>query len=539
MNHSDRLHSLVDNNRRNSSASPGAMAQLLMNSNSNIPMVVAHMSPKEIQFLTQMQGYPSVDSQSGMPSFEGLHNMSLPPQIAQASALKRTPQNFANGGAVGMNPTMSQFPVHDSFGWDPTTQSMLAAQNNPVQAFADGGGVNPFASLQYQRAAAKGLGPDSQMAKIPLSFANHLDSLMGGPDINPMTNVRQYGFFDDILGGIGSMFSPIMDTVKDIGSGLGGLVNDVIPGAGNMLGGITGALSGPLGGMLDEVAPEVGLPLQALGGIMGGGGQQGQQQGQNPFMGMLSGMMGGGQQGQQGQQSSPLMSGLMGAMQGLAGGQGLQGALQGALGGAGQSLMQSNPQLGGMMQQGMNMMNAYNQGGLGGLVNQGMNMMGQSNNPFAQQMSNMYGAYQQGGMGGLMNQGMNMMNQYAPQMSPYLQQAGNMYNAYNQGGLGGLASEAMNTASQYMPQSEGPPNPYLSALKNAGMGAYNAYNQGGMNMGNMMQGALGGAATSMMQNPDVHPYAQMAGGMYNMMQNPQMYQQQPQYGAPYGMPMGN
>jgi hypothetical protein len=514
MNHSQRLQNLVSrptfspspepgvfNPGKNPLGNPGVPAAANMNGassmNPNNQMVDAHMSPREIQFFTQMQGYPSVDPQSGVHSFEGLANKMLPLEFLQM-AKRKTPR------------------------------------------FASGGSVNPFLANQYQNAASQGLGPDSQMARIPLSFANHLDSVMGGPDINPMTNVRQYGFFDDLLGGIGSMFSPIMDTVKDIGSGLGGLVNDVIPGAGNMLGGITGALSGPLGGMLDEVAPEVGLPLQALGGIMGGGGQQGQQQGQNPFMGMLSGMMGGGQQGQQGQQSSPLMSGLMGAMQGLAGGQGLQGALQGALGGAGQSIMQSNPQLGGMMQQGMNMMNAYNQGGLGGLMGQAGNMMAQSGNPYMQQAGNMMNAYQQGGMGGLMNQGMNMMNQYAPQMSPYLQQAGNMYNAYNQGGLGGLASEAMNTASQYMPQSEGPPNPYLSALKNAGMGAYNAYQQGGgMNMGNMMQGALGGAAQSMMQNPEAHPYAQMAGGMYNMMQNPQMYQQQPQYGAPYGMQMGN
>jgi hypothetical protein len=142
------------------------------------------------------------------------------------------------------------------------------------------------------------------------------------------------------------------------------------------------------------------------------------------------------------------------------------------------------------LQQGMN---AYNEGGLQGLMNAGMNQMGQSGNPMMQGMSN-------------------------------------MYNGYNQGGLGGMMGAGMNMASQFMPQSEGPPNPYMSALKNAGMGAYNAYNQGGgMNMGNMMQGAMQGAANTMMQNPQASPYAQMAGNMYNMMQNPQMgYGQQGQ-----------
>lgn len=412
------------------------------------PMILAHFSTPELDFLDHMQGYKDQDPRTGFRVYEGLGQLHKHPH------------------------------------------------------FARGGRVDPKVRDHGEKMARMGIHGDNEMAIIPASLAHALDRMIGGPSINPHTKRRQYNIFGDIWSGIKDVGSGIINTVKDVGSGVGDLFSGNIGGAlgdvanvgKDVLGGVTGAAGSLLpgagdlvGGALDAVGlPELGEPLEGVGNVLGGVANMAGGIG-NSLLGGIGGGGGGGGGAAAAPQLSPMQQAMMGAMQGMASGQGMSGALRGALGAGAQGLLQQNP---GIMQ-----------------------------NPLLQNAMSAYNAYQQGGTQGLINQGLNMAAQM-PGMSnnPFLQSAQLANQAYQQGGglTGALQAGGMNLASQYMPQSEGPPNPYMEAAKQAAMGAYNAY-QGG---GNMMDAALNAGTQSMMMNPEANPYAQMGSMMYQMGRNP-------------------
>lgn len=118
-----------------------------------------------------------------------------------------------------------------------------------------------------------GRGNDTVLAHITPKEAARLDAAMGGPQFNPETGLREYGFFDDVgdfLGGAAKAVAPIAGGV--LGGMFGGPLGAA---AGAALGtALTGGslqqslLSGGVAGIGAYAAPKMS---SGLGGLFGGG----------------------------------------------------------------------------------------------------------------------------------------------------------------------------------------------------------------------------------------------------------------------------
>lgn len=120
-----------------------------------------------------------------------------------------------------------------------------------------------------QRVRQAGRFDDTELVHLNPGEKATLERIYGPPRVNPATGLEQHGFFDDILGGIGSAVSGVGDALFG-GGGSGGGIGDILSSVLGIFGGGPSAKMGAPGGYANSVYG----PSQASGaqGQPGGGG---------------------------------------------------------------------------------------------------------------------------------------------------------------------------------------------------------------------------------------------------------------------------
>jgi hypothetical protein len=153
----------------------------------------------------------------------------------------------------------------------------------PVQ-FARGGLAQVARQLQ-----SKGRHGDTMLAHINPQEAAMLKAMGGSGTTNPHTGLPEFGFFDDVFGGIGDALSGIGDAIGDVFEGAVDVVKDVV----GALGPVAPILVGVMAPWaIPALAGSMGIGTLAAGALYGAGTSA--LMGQDPIKGALMGGLGGG-----------------------------------------------------------------------------------------------------------------------------------------------------------------------------------------------------------------------------------------------------
>lgn len=136
--------------------------------------VLAHFSPHELHLLDDMQGESDFDD-------DGVRNY---------------------------------FTLGKEFRHPEIHKILEQAEHHREDELADGG--QPKLSKHFESMREKGHYGDTELARIPLSFAKLLDHMIGGPNINEETGHRQYYLGNGIMDSLGSMLGNLRQYVPNL-----------------------------------------------------------------------------------------------------------------------------------------------------------------------------------------------------------------------------------------------------------------------------------------------------------------------------------
>ena len=194
--------------------------------------ILAHFDPEELAELDEMQGGIIIDPETNLREYLQLDQILRDPKIRDEISLALSKQNqqpgFAEGGIVD-EPGRPQDP-------------------------------------ELEQLRLRGRNGDTELAIITPELQEIFIEWSGRePDINPDTELPEFGWFKNIL----RIVAPV------VGAFLGGPVGGALGGflGGKLTGQSTGAAlkGGLLGGALPFAAPFIGGALGSVGGALGGG----------------------------------------------------------------------------------------------------------------------------------------------------------------------------------------------------------------------------------------------------------------------------
>lgn len=203
-------------------------------------MILAHFNPHELNALDHWQGKRETCPRTGMRSYAHLEELLKNPHILN-NVVSAVQQHAATGGS-------------------------MAAPHE-----AHGGRLHDYHNAKLNHMADQGVHGDTEIALIGPHTRNVFDHLvkMTHPHLaglnNPHTGHPHYGFLDSIIGGIGSVLSPIVNTVRKIP-----LIGNIVGGLADSLGGAVQkhapAMASAAGSLAQKYLPQIG---QQLGGETG------------------------------------------------------------------------------------------------------------------------------------------------------------------------------------------------------------------------------------------------------------------------------
>lgn len=194
--------------------------------------ILAHFDQEELAELDEMQGGISIDPETNLREYTQLDQILKDPKIRDEI-------------------------------------SMALSQQGKIQGFSMGGTVDEPGRPQdpeLEKLRLKGRKDDTELAIITPDLQEIFQEWAGrDADINPDTQMPEFGFFKEIL----RIVAPVVGTV--LGGPVGGALGGYL--AGKLTGQSNGAAlkSGALGFGLPFAAPMFGSALGSIGGALGGG----------------------------------------------------------------------------------------------------------------------------------------------------------------------------------------------------------------------------------------------------------------------------
>ena len=203
------------------------------------PMIVCHFSKDELTALDRLQGGVNIDESTGLREYSELSDKIKNPEV------KKFLDNLF-------------FDIEN----DNLPENLKLLKENtpkfPKKYIKDPADYSP----EIQAIEQEGEGGDDELALVPESLADYLDSIRGYTDRNPHTGLRQYKFFKELLRAAGQIGGAIVG--GPIGAMVGGGLAHKITG-GKFGHGIKNGLFTGLG---MQFGPKI---LQGASDMFGGG----------------------------------------------------------------------------------------------------------------------------------------------------------------------------------------------------------------------------------------------------------------------------
>lgn len=204
-------------------------------------MMLVHLNRDELRHLESAQGGRDEDTHTGVPSLKRLGSLLENPHVLELikRSMHESREHHAHGGHVGFH--------------------------------------EPDYSPKYEKIAGLGQHGDTELALITPHTAHVLDSMIGGPSINPHDGRRQY-FLGSLINGFKNLVAPIG---KAIAPAIGGLFGGAKSAVSNMAQQAMPALKNAATSAFQQattVNPETGMSPLAAGiqgtaqGLMSGEG---------------------------------------------------------------------------------------------------------------------------------------------------------------------------------------------------------------------------------------------------------------------------
>lgn len=154
-----------------------------------IPMLVVHMSKGELEGLDNLQGGPSIDSDTGIREYSKLGPIINDPEIREIF--------FDISNQLKTQGKISP-PMKEAY-------TVAKDYSLPYRETEEEEHDHFIRSLEKT-----GRGSDSKLAYIPMSLAELLVEIEHVPSINPKTELLEFGFFDELLKVVGTIGGAIL-----------------------------------------------------------------------------------------------------------------------------------------------------------------------------------------------------------------------------------------------------------------------------------------------------------------------------------------
>ena len=223
----------------------------------NQPMLLCHFSNGELQGLDKLQGGPSIDPATGIREYSRLSALIQVPAIRElfkeiTGAIKRTGKIPA--------PIRKLEKLEKEY--------MMPYRETPVE----------HGNKEIRKIEKMGRSGDSKLAFIPYDLAEFLIDLIGDASVNPKTGLLEFGFFNEIIRGVGTVAGAIFG--GPLGAGVGRALAGAATGqkigsalmGGVKMGGLAYLGGAAMNGLGIGAGAAAGSKMAALNGMLGAHG---------------------------------------------------------------------------------------------------------------------------------------------------------------------------------------------------------------------------------------------------------------------------
>jgi hypothetical protein len=220
------------------------------------PMLLCHFANGELQGLDKLQGGVSIDPATGLREYSSLSELIKIPEVRQ---------------------------IFEGITRQVEKTGKLPASINKLTKIEDK--MTPFRETPIERSSTEiekleklGRHPDTRLALIPYDLAEFFLQLIPTASINPHSGLLEFGWFHEIIRGVGTVVGAYFG--GPIGAGLGraaaGMITGQKPGdaamAGAKMGGMAYLGGAALGGMGVGQGAAAGSKMGMMNGMLGANG---------------------------------------------------------------------------------------------------------------------------------------------------------------------------------------------------------------------------------------------------------------------------